>query len=141
MPTCGRRSKRPAPPKSATRSRKRDIACVCRSTQNSKRTPWLQPRGPYWRAPLTRGNPVRPHSSAPRFDYMAMDHLAFRLQNGGTVSIDELRHLAEWSRFLYSKRGALIEKLEALHVAGRLDLAELIDLYVVAEWTEDDSEY
>jgi hypothetical protein len=77
-----------------------------------------------------------------RLDAEGMDFLRFRLrENRGIVGIDELQNVVEYARFLFSKRGALIEQLEALHAAGKLDLGELVELYRVAEWTEADGRY
>jgi hypothetical protein len=79
---------------------------------------------------------------SPRLSYLDIDWLAHRLGvNSSQVTTAEVRELAEYTCWLYAKRGALVERLEQLHADGRLDLRELVELYRIAEWSEADGQY
>ena len=90
---------------------------------------------------MTTGPRAQSNAEAPRLTYADMEDFSYRLTDGGAVALDELRELAEHARWLYARRGSMIAALEALHLAGRLDLPDLVELYRCAEWDEGDASY
>lgn len=51
---------------------------------------------------------------------------------------DEVPDLIEYTRWLYARRGRLVERMQLLAAVGRISVGELAEILLDAGWTEED---